>query len=423
LYLSGSSSSGNKGGKGVVVGLVDGPIDVTHPTFDRDKDHAINKELAETTDPETWANSSAVINAEYHHYRDGRMAFSSKGGGHGTAMGGLIAGTSKKGICEIWGTAPEARLLPARVTNLVSDTHQNRLVVAKSIIQMAYGNKPAHVILVGPPFVRPDHDAYPKDWADNPTHSEDMPCDPLTLAILLVSLEVPVLIPSGNDGTSKISYPGAPEDFLGALKALSHANGREQVRNMLKSIGRDVTVADLEKISAAFEANADTLDPNAKDPFVGTGIIVVGSAKLSDPENPESKLKPAAYSQFGPGLFCLCPSDRDEDPGMEPDPYDEVPKFNYVPAPDIYGHGGYASSPEQLASHQGADYGFGGTSAATAQAAGVLARMIEARKAKDEPQAITGPAIRAALIEGLGHAYTHTHGYGLLTMQATLAKD
>lgn len=147
------------------------------------------------------------------------------------------------------------------------------------------------------------------------------------------------------------------------------------------------------------------------DPFEGTGLIVVGSATLDDPLDAGSALVPARYSQFGPGLCCLAPSDRDEDPSVKP-PNDGRERFNYVPAPDILGHGGYAEAPASLVSHHAGEYGFGGTSAAAAQAAGVIARMIEARRADGDP--VDGPAIRAAIAAKLGGPYTKETGYGVL---------
>jgi hypothetical protein len=111
MGISAKAKNIETGGAGVTIGLVDMPVDVTHPTFWRGDDHAISAELARRTDPATWARSQFVINLDYPISADGRMAFSSKGAGHGTAMGGLIAGTPDP-LCPIWGAAPEARLIP-----------------------------------------------------------------------------------------------------------------------------------------------------------------------------------------------------------------------------------------------------------------------------------------------------------------------
>jgi hypothetical protein len=92
------------------------------------------------------------------------MAFSSKGASHGTAMGGLIVGTPDP-LCPLWGSAPEAKLIPVRCATLLHDTHANRLKLARAVLRLAFGpGKRADVILVGPPFVRPPLDAYPTDW-------------------------------------------------------------------------------------------------------------------------------------------------------------------------------------------------------------------------------------------------------------------
>jgi hypothetical protein len=150
------------------------------------------------------------------------------------------------------------------------------------------------------------------------------------------------------------------------------------------------------------------------DPFVDTGLIVVGSARLSDPTQKHSDLVPARYSQHGPGLCFLCPSDRDEEPWVKP-PTDGVPRWNYVPAPDIFGPGGYAVDPFALYSHHAGEYGFGGTSAASAQAAGVLARVVEARRSGAEP--VDGPSVRQAVVAKLGGPWSATTGYGILTLE------
>nr|MCU0854207.1 hypothetical protein [Paracoccaceae bacterium] len=72
-----SAAAGNigAGGKGVTVGLVDTAVDVTHPTFRRGRQHAIDAALAQTTDPAVWAASGSVLNLDYPVAADARMAF------------------------------------------------------------------------------------------------------------------------------------------------------------------------------------------------------------------------------------------------------------------------------------------------------------------------------------------------------------
>jgi hypothetical protein len=294
-----------------------------------------------------------------------------------------------------------------RCSTLLHDSHENRLKLAGAVLRLAFGpRKRADLILVGPPFVRPADDAYPGDWSgavDLATFAGA--CDPLALAILVASLEVPVVIPSGNDGTSAISYPGAPSDFAHVVATLIDGDGRKAVEEMLAA-------AELKVKRQMLDRAADAMS-RGPDPFEGTGIIVVGSAKLSDPLEKTSELVPARYSQWGPGLCFLCPSDRDEEPWSTP-PTDGRMRYNYVPAPDIFGPGGYAADPFALHSPHDGEYGFGGTSAAAAQAAGVLARVIEARRGRRE--AVDGPAVRNAVAKGLAGAYSPKTGYGVLTI-------
>jgi hypothetical protein len=255
---------------------------------------------------------------------------------------------------------------------------------------------------VGPPFVRPAADAYPSDWSDpvDPTAFAGA-CDPLALAILVASLVVPVVIPSGNDGTDAISYPGAPSDFAPVVATLASDQGRPKVREMLAGAGLSIEEALLDRAASALSVGPD--------PFVDTGIIVVGSATLSDATKRASDLVPARYSQFGPGLCCLCPSDRDEEPWVRPGTQSGQ-RWNYVPAPDIFGPGGYAVDPSALFSHHGGDYGFGGTSAAAAQTAGIIARVVAASKPAD------GPSLRRAVVAKLPGPWSEKTGYGIISL-------
>jgi hypothetical protein len=294
-----------------------------------------------------------------------------------------------------------------RCSTLLHDTHANRLKLAGAVLRLAFGPAgKADVILVGPPFVRPDEDDYPHDWAKEVDLSDYAgACDPLALAILVASLAVPVVIPAGNDGTGEISYPGAPSDFAAVGVTLRDGDGRKAVEAMLATSGLHVSREMLDRAETALVAGPD--------PFAGTGLIVVGAAKLSDPLDKASELVPARYSQFGAGLCCLAPSDRDEEPWVKP-PTDGRMRYNYVPAPDILGHGGYSADPFALYSHHATEYGFGGTSAASAQAAGVIARVVEARRGRGEP--LDGPAVRQGIVAKLGGAWSPKAGYGLLTV-------
>jgi hypothetical protein len=321
-------------------------------------------------------------------------------------MGGLIAGRAGP-LCPLWGAAPEAKLIPVRCSTLLHDTHANRLKLAGAVLRLAFGpSGKADVILVGPPFVRPAGDAYPGDWSGEVDLSAFAgACDPLALSILVASLAVPVVIPAGNDGTGAISYPGAPSDFAAVVATLKDGDGRKAAEEMLAAAGLHVPREMLDRAATALASGPD--------PFAGTGIIVVGSAKLSDPLDKSSELVPARYSQFGPGLCCLAPSDRDEEPWAKT-PTDGRMRYNYVPAPDILGHGGYAADPVALFSHHATEYGFGGTSAAAAQGAGVIARAVEARRGRGEP--VDGVAVRQGIVAKLGGAWTPKAGYGLLTV-------
>jgi hypothetical protein len=96
-------------------------------------------------------------------------------------------------------------------------------------------------------------------------------------------------------------------------------------------------------------------------------------------------------------------------------PADGKVRYNYVPAPDIFGPGGYATgSLWRSIRTMRTEYGFGGTSAASAQAAGMIARVVEARRAAGA--ALDGSAVRQAMAARLGGALAPGTGYGHLTI-------
>jgi hypothetical protein len=112
------------------------------------------------------------------------------------------------------------------------------------------------------------------------------------------------------------------------------------------------------------------------DPFFGSGIVNVGAAEEND-DGDDPKFVVAPYSATGPGVTLVAPS-FGQLHGHQQCEAPELSRKRPVPAPDILGHGGYADDPDALWSGgKGSTFGFGGTSAASAQVAGIAARVAE----------------------------------------------
>ncbi|WP_159441640.1 S8 family serine peptidase [Roseivivax lentus] len=411
-------------GKKTVVALFDTAVDVHHPAL---KD-AIQNEF---------------INLDYPMPLDDPWCMGSKGIGHGTAMAGLVAGSMGG---RSLGVAPDAKILPVRCANLARDDHDDRFELGVAILGVGLaGNRgmlpncPAEAdaariaaVVLSLDFQKPDYDragylsAYEIRKAAEEgklaekikeARDEDRPaCDPFALAILIVQTQVAVVIPAGNGGGDRLAYPGNPDDYAAIFELLKHPEGRDFVYDLLlemidsynMSFSRDMRF----ETRQAFDAfREDALEPQPLytrspdddgDPFEQTGIIVVGAANYEgapdlDPDNLDRSTHICAgYSQYGPGLCVLAPSDRDTDPPYRCDTADGAGSVP-VPTADIRGPGGFAADPLADYSHAGQKYGFGGTSAAAAQVGGVISLLAE-RKITQAPSApLNGPDLRRTL--------------------------
>ncbi|GFE48361.1 hypothetical protein So717_01140 [Roseobacter cerasinus] len=262
-------------------------------------------------------------------------------------------------------------------------------------------------------------------------------CDPFALAILLVQNAVPVVIPAGNRGGEGLAYPGAFEDYEPLLGLLGDEDGRslvlQQLVEMMKQFNRGTSSSVLEQPFESFlqqfdssgqelrvqgrnarrafrdGQEAQTVDADALDAFAGTGIVVVGASYHKDitqdapaqkaAEVTHSGYRRSEYSQYGPGLCVLAPSDRDGQPATRCHRYGFTGLENALGAhtvpvttSDLPGPGGFSGSNTGM-THAGQQVGFGGTSAAAAQVAGVLALL-----AAQSDELLSGPDLRTALI-------------------------
>ncbi|MEM9971142.1 MAG: hypothetical protein AAF762_08590, partial [Pseudomonadota bacterium] len=282
---------------------------------------------------------------------------------------------------------------------------------------------------------------------------DDALCDTFILSLMLTSELIPVVIPAGNDGSDSLAHPAHPAAYhrIASLLMASPAAQIMAVRLIERALLGDMTPTRARILDILLNTGADTpvnvveagmlssgeftivrdwivraaeqfsrMDLQA-DAFAGTGIIVVGAGTVDLDESidpgtgaitlqpsegtamADVTLRPARYSQSGPGLCLLAPSND------EP-----LPKQTCAPSPtsrpravgtaDAMGHAGFADDPRAAYSHGLQAVGFGGTSAASAQVAAMIGYL---------PEVTDGPAVREALIlaaQGVSDASALTWG-------------
>ena len=432
------------GGQQVTIGLFDTAVDLFHPAYGLGAaDPAFEASSPEKT---TW------FNLDYPAPRFDTSAFQSRGDGHGTAMAGIMVGLPSADY-PLTGVAPEANLFPVRLGTYVSDSHSNRMAIAVALLEAVFTlEKRANVVLLGPVFERPLED-YAQAYGEGLV-------DPLILAILIAQTRAVIVLPAGNNGSdTELSYPSDPADYGHVFRAIATEDGLTAALDMLFSgLSDDIDPDEIKALKSGyfapgttdllvpgirqlFESNIwiaaqrglavqlddalaqaaaasdeelDTADQafenfglasyaldrshapqNAMDPFAGTGIINVGAAKVRRGDLDQTER--AAYSQSGWGVTLLAPS------AAEYQPYercsDELPIWHTsVPTADTFGAGGYSADQHQTHSHDVQRFGFGGTSAASAIVAGLLARIA------GEDATLRGPSLRNALLTQYTHA-------------------
>ena len=212
------------------------------------------------------------------------------------------------------------------------------------------------------------------------------------------------------------------------LQAIANEDTRPLVLSTLEALLRqfNATIAadmftdlnDLVSQASGLLAQRVTQQETDADPdaFAGTGIVVVGACSLDE----TGALIKTAYSQSGPGLCVLGPSDSDHNPPWRC-ATSQVPAADFASAQDsrpvrtldILGPGGFADDPLANSSHAGQETGFGGTSAAAAQIAGAIA-IIASRMSN--PLELNGPQLRTDLIALTQNSYTPQAGFGPINL-------
>jgi subtilisin family serine protease len=380
----------------VRVALIDLAIDFNHPALTerldyprarnldypntpkclKDADHAKLRELGWTKEEDVKKNYVEL--------------FGSLSSAHATACAGIIAADKLRvdrkvraanGSTETieepgcLGIAPHCRVVPYRAMTLAEPVLHKRQMLARTVLEAATGvtfkkageseQKEERHLRQAPRWTVGGRGERPADILLFPLPVEPLPEngeDPLPLALAFAATRIPVIIPSGNRGTAKLSYLSVPgKDFKAPtdIEALSKLFDLDQ-NAIFAVFGED---KEAQEKKGEEEILRDLIFRMGNE----AGVICVGACN--------DQGRRSRYSQYGNGLTLIAPSDD-----VLPSPR-EIENGAHRPrsiaTTDLQGIGGYMQNHSNYTLSDN-EFGFGGTSAAAAQVAGVVALMLQA---------------------------------------------
>jgi subtilisin family serine protease len=347
----------------VRVALIDMAVDLEHPAMVCRFDHA----LARNLDYPNVAGEGFV------------EAFRSASSAHAIACAGIIAadalavrrpaanGHPEQDEPGCLGIAPHCTIIPYRAMTLTEPVMHKRQILARAVLEVATG-------VTFEPVAAPAGSPRPKlRWTAGNTRRpaadilflplpleplpDDQP-DPLALALAFAATRIPVIIPSGNKGTSSLGYLSDPA----------------------KDAPDPASVDDLSKLFDLDRAGVDAVfgAPARSDQQIIEGLLLAlrrESAAICV-ASCNDRGRRSRYSQYGEGLTVVAPSDdvRPAHP-VKSGAVEALPRS--IATTDLVGIGGYMQDQSHYTLSDN-EFGFGGTSAAGAQVTGVVALMLEA---------------------------------------------
>jgi subtilisin family serine protease len=365
---------GGKEGEGIRVVIFDTGVEIDHPSLAPN----ISREMA--IDFDHSVRGSGIKESE-----GGRIA--NQFNAHGTACAGIVAavkpGQSTDPKCRVVGVAPKASLVPVRIgTNFKIE-----LLIAA----LKYARENGDIILM--PRFMPETDDTALQAGDQSArdaiqvrHDGTQEAPPPRVADLIAAIRetatmVPVICASGNDGSNRLVNPARLVETIavGACNDRGYRSTYSQFGDGLDVVApsNDLAVEDLDTIRLdpdeadirhreALELKA-RLDCKPLPPFKPRGIKSLQGTKAFQDKFNRDKI----------GLLSISTADNLGDFG-----------YNFEPAGDYCKATG--------------DFGFGGTSAAAAQVAGVVALMLAANKnLEQKPEAVRDLLRKAASYEHL----------------------
>lgn len=378
----------------VRVALIDLAVKFDHPALARRFDYDAARNLDYPNLPKRLGDGDAAKLREVgwtkeedvkNNYVD---AFGSLSSAHALACAGIIAadqpqvdrdvqtanGRTEK-ITEpgCLGIAPHCRIVPFRAMTLTEPVRQKRETLARAVLEAATG--------IG--FDRlPKREPRPRRGPRWTVGSRGQRChvlflplplqplpkgddDPLALALAFAATKIPVIIPSGNRGTSSLSHPSEPGKHFQDPKSIDELS-------QLFGLDRDAVRAVFGEEKEEQGKQEGKSDEQILKELVfalrnETAVICVGSCN--------DQGRRARYSQYGDDLTLVAPSDD-----ILPSPHEVengARRPQSIATADLRGIGGYMQDRSHYTLSDN-EFGFGGTSAAAAQVAGVVSLMLQA---------------------------------------------
>jgi hypothetical protein len=317
--------------------LLDMAVQLRHPALIGVLDHASARNLdCDVPNPGT----GAIDSKEWDSYVE---AFGSASSAHGTASAGVIAASMYKDGCL--GIAPTCRVVPYRAMTLTEPTLEKRQKLARALLRIfkeGFGREERVADLVLLPLPLEPLEPVPDGG------------DPLALALAFVATKIPVILPTGNNGTSRLSYPADPDRLQ---RHIGEPESFEALRGFLGLSEEDRASMPWLRSIEGFRRLWHRMHEEC-------GFITVGACNC--------KGYRSRYSQYGHGLTLSAPSDDVVEPRADP----RLGRLS-IATTDVQGLGGY-SQGDGLFTSSTDEFGFGGTSAAAAEVDGVVALMLNA---------------------------------------------
>ena len=322
-------------------------------------------------------------------------AFGSYSSAHAIACAGIVAADQWQASWDVrnadgskqrrtepgcLGIAPGCTIVPYRAMTLTEPVVNKRQMLARAVLEAATGihfeqapakpwdraaprwmmiegnagasdvdHQRCHVLFLPLPL-----EPLPKgeqDWLKSLPKGEN---DPLALALAFAATRIPVIVPSGNKGTSNLSNscnPGKSFSVPPSIEKLAELLGLDQ--DTVRAVFQN---GDGKKQEDVDRWILETLTAARKD----APIIAVGACN--------DRGERSRYSQYGDGLTVVAPSD-DVLPPPHGDGSDQ-PHPRSIATTDLRGAGGYMQDGSNYTLSDN-EFGFGGTSAAAAQVTGV----------------------------------------------------
>jgi subtilisin family serine protease len=366
-------SKGSAPKEPVRVALIDLAVDFDHPALAGRLDYEHARNLDYPSVPKD-------VRATYVE------TFRSLSSAHAIACAGVIAadaikvprkpanGQGEQDEPGCLGIAPHTRIIPHRAMTLTEPVLPKRQVLARAVLEAASGVTFDKVTGAGP---FEDSGAkvigrwtagkrqQPADILFLPLPVEPLPedqADPLALALAFAATKIPVIIPSGNRGLSSLSYPSEPG---------KHFKDPTNIEDLSRLFDLDRYA-----IRAVFgkegkEGKQEQSDDEVLKDLIfnvrnQAAVICVGACN--------DQGRRSRYSQYGDGLTVVAPSDDVLPSGKEVENGARRPQS--IATTDLTGIGGYMQDQSNYTLSDN-EFGFGGTSAAAAQVAGVVALMLQ----------------------------------------------